>query len=97
MANWKGFGRKQTWPILEVVSSLFLCEFLKFLLGCLVTEANAGCSFYPQLLVSLVAALSLVASGMSLGFPAISLHQLRDEGLSDDDASWFGEKKSIVT
>jgi hypothetical protein len=66
------------------------------LLGCVVTEANAGCFFLPQLLVSLVAALTLVASGMSLGFPAVSLQQLRDEGLSENDASWFGEKKKIV-
>jgi hypothetical protein len=64
-------------------------------LGCLVAETNADC-LLPQLLASLVAALSLVASGMSLGFPAISLHQLQEEGLSEDDASWFGEKKSIV-
>jgi hypothetical protein len=95
--NWKGFGRKLTWPNLEQVSRLFLCEFIKFFLGFVVTEANAGCSFLPQLLVSLLAALSLVASGMSLGFPAISLQQLRDEGVSEDDASWFGEEKSIVT
>jgi hypothetical protein len=53
--------------------------------------------FLSQLLASLVAALSLVASGMSLGFPAISLEQLRDEGLSEDDASWFGERNLIVT
>jgi hypothetical protein len=50
--------------------------------------------YLPQLLASLIAALSLVTSGMSLGFPAISLHQLQDEGLSADDASWFGEKTS---
>jgi hypothetical protein len=29
---------------------------------------------------------------MSLGFPAISLHQLEVEGISKDDASWFGEE-----
>jgi hypothetical protein len=45
-----------------------------------------------QVLVSLTAALSLVAHGMSLGFPAISLQQLKEEGLSEDDASWFGKK-----
>jgi len=45
-----------------------------------------------QVLVSLTAALSLVALGMSLGFPAISLQQLKAEGLSEDDASWFGKK-----
>jgi hypothetical protein len=45
-----------------------------------------------QVLVSLLAAFSLVASGMSLGFPAISLHQLEAEGISEDDASWFGEE-----
>jgi hypothetical protein len=44
------------------------------------------------MLVSLIAALSLVASGMSLGFPAISLQHLEAEGLSEDDASWFGKK-----
>jgi hypothetical protein len=48
-----------------------------------------------QLLASLIAALSLVTSGMSLGFPAISLHQLEAEGLSADDASWFGESAVI--
>ena len=45
-----------------------------------------------QVLVSLAAAFSLVAYGMSLGFPAISLQQLIAEGLSEDDASWFGKK-----
>jgi hypothetical protein len=51
--------------------------------------------YLVQFLASLVAALSLLASGMSLGFPAISLHQLQDEGLTADEASWFGEKESI--
>jgi hypothetical protein len=45
-----------------------------------------------QVLVSLIASLSLVASGMSLGFPAISLQQLTAEGLSEEDASWFGNQ-----
>ena len=45
-----------------------------------------------QGLVSLAAAFSLVAYGMSLGFPAVSLQQLTAEGLSGDDASWFGKK-----
>jgi hypothetical protein len=47
-------------------------------------------------LVSLTAALSLVAHGMSLGFPAISLEQLEAEGLSEDDASWFGKNSYQV-
>jgi hypothetical protein len=45
-----------------------------------------------QVLVSLIASLALVAVGMGLGFPAISLQQLKTEGLSEDDASWFGKK-----
>jgi len=45
-----------------------------------------------QVLTSLTAALNLVAFGMSLGFPAISLERLTKEGLSADDASWFGKK-----
>jgi len=44
------------------------------------------------MLVSLAAALSLAALGMSLGFPAFSLQPLTAEGLSKDDASWFGKK-----
>jgi len=48
-----------------------------------------------EVLVSLTAALSLVAHGMSLGFPAISLQQLKAEGLSEDDASWFASVLSI--
>lgn len=47
------------------------------------------------MLVSLAASLTLVASGVSLGFPAISLQQLTAEGLSEEDASWFGKKKVI--
>jgi hypothetical protein len=43
-------------------------------------------------LISLIGGLSLVASGMSLGFPAISLEYLEKEGLSQDDVSWFGEE-----
>jgi hypothetical protein len=46
-----------------------------------------------QVLVSLIASLTLVAVGMGLGFPAISLQQLvAEEGLTEDDASWFGKK-----
>lgn len=48
-----------------------------------------------QVLVSLIASLSLVASGMSLGFPAISLQQLIAEGLSEEDASWFASILSV--
>jgi len=57
----------------------------------LVDEGNVACVLW-QVLVSLTAALSLMALGMSLGFPAISLQQLKAEGLSEDDASWFGKK-----
>ncbi|PSN35073.1 Facilitated trehalose transporter Tret1 [Blattella germanica] len=42
--------------------------------------------------------MSLIASGMSLGFPAISLNQLESEdGLSEDDGSWFASILSIAT
>jgi len=50
---------------------------------------------FREVLVSLTAALSLMALGMSLGFPAISLQQLKAEGLSEDDASWFASVLSI--
>jgi hypothetical protein len=48
-----------------------------------------------QLAVSLVAAFSTVASGMSLGFSAIALPELLKAGGTDrldiDQASWFGK------
>jgi hypothetical protein len=47
-----------------------------------------------QLLISLVAACSTVASGMSLGFSAIALPELlraeNADKLDIDQASWFG-------
>jgi hypothetical protein len=47
-----------------------------------------------QVVVSLVAAFTTVASGMSLGFSAIALPELmrRDgpDNLDIDQASWFG-------
>jgi hypothetical protein len=48
-----------------------------------------------QLAVSLVAAFSTVASGMSLGFSAIALPELlraeSPDHLDIDQASWFGK------
>ncbi|XP_069688345.1 facilitated trehalose transporter Tret1-like [Periplaneta americana] len=49
-----------------------------------------------QVIASLIASLSLVASGMSLGFPAISLTELKNsDNLTDDESSWFASVVSL--
>lgn len=53
-----------------------------------------------QLAVSLVAAISTVASGMSLGFSAIALPELlraeSPDHLDIDEASWFGKAPLLL-
>lgn len=53
--------------------------------------------FLFQLLVSLVASFSTVASGMSLGFSAIALPEMlkkdSQDNLDIDQASWFGTSR----
>lgn len=44
--------------------------------------------------MSVIANLSILSSGMGLGFPAITLHTLTNNSttmyLSNSEASWFG-------
>lgn len=52
-------------------------------------------SVYYQIILSITANLTILSSGMVLGFPAISLNSLQNKSysvyLNDEEASWFGK------
>lgn len=53
-----------------------------------------------QIIFSIAANLSILSSGMVLGFPAIALHSLQNHSnkasLYDEEASWFGMITKIM-
>lgn len=45
--------------------------------------------------MAIVANITILSSGMGLGFPAITLHSMTNStdpmGMNDNEASWFGK------
>lgn len=64
-------------------------------------QQNYRKSVNYQIILSIIANLSILSSGMVLGFPAIALHSLQNHtnkaSLDDEEASWFGKSMNEIS